>query len=185
MLFGDQHLQDYRKGDRIEVSPAVTLPEISGTLGTVKRVGTRWLTVEMDKLPGRTKYVESRHARPHLEPVKPVAPLGEIKLPRKGTGWRTDVLDFETITGGADGPDGCFTITPARYAKLKVIVRTTGINGLKSRACRLAGAINRGKWTNRCKGYVMSPAQAEKFFRYYNSGWDASIFGQLQEPKQK
>lgn len=105
-----------------------------------------------------------------------------IKLPRKGPHDWSDRLVFDPITED-HGRDGGFTISPARYAKLKVIVNTRGNDGFKSRACRLAGAISRNKYTKRCSGYVMSPAQAEKFYKLFHEGRDASIFGKLGAPK--
>jgi hypothetical protein len=84
-------------------------------------------------------------------------------------------LDFQPIAGGStEGGHGAFLIQPARYSDGKALVQVPSPDGFKTRAGRLAGVVARNKWTNREKGYVMSPAQAEWFQRLYNGGWDAS-----------
>lgn len=69
-----------------------------------------------------------------------------------------------------------YRITEARYAQGKRIIHTKGDGGYKSRACRLAGDGLGLHWTGRCKGYVASPAQAERFERLYRHGFDASAY---------
>lgn len=101
-----------------------------------------------------------------------------IEIPR-GEGK----LTFDQIAGGSE-KDGTFTIRPARYAKGKVIVQTPSTTGFKSRAARLAGHISRDQYTGREHGYVMSPAQAERFYKLFNEGTDAgAISNELIPPK--
>lgn len=68
-----------------------------------------------------------------------------------------------------------YTITPARYAKDKVVLRVAPDGtGYKNRAARLICARGFGaRWVNRYCGYVVSPAAAERFRRLYDAGWDA------------
>jgi hypothetical protein len=97
-----------------------------------------------------------------------------IQIPRAN-----ERLHFDSIV-----VDNAFKIDPARYAKGKVIVQTPSDTGWKTRAGRLADTIARGNYTNREKGYVMSPSQAEKFQKLFAEGWDASSFTRtLQAPQ--
>jgi len=92
------------------------------------------------------------------------------------------LLQFETIKG-----DG-FEISPARYAKGKVLVRITKSNGdFMNRTGRVADIIGGGGrgYSNREKGYVMSPSQAEKFQRAVIEGWDASVITRELRPPEK
>ena len=45
---------------------------------------------------------------------------------------------------------------------------------LAKRAARLASAL-RGKWSNRCKAYIMSPTAAAKLATLYAAGKDAEL----------
>lgn len=113
------------------------------------------------------------------EATKAIPPASFTPIPREGD---YHGLKFEPIVG-AD-PKDPFTIRPARYAKNKVIIHTPSADGWKTRAGRLADALSRGNWTNREKGYVMSPSAAEKFQRAMAGGWDASsITGELRPPE--
>lgn len=69
-----------------------------------------------------------------------------------------------------------FTITPARYAKGKMLIRCPSDgSGMKTRAMCLASAKGiGGRWTNRSGGYVVSKPAAERFQRLYAEGYDAS-----------
>jgi hypothetical protein len=67
-----------------------------------------------------------------------------------------------------------FTITPARYAKNKVLVQAHSDNGWKTRAARLIEGMG-GRYTNRERGYIVSAACAERFQQRYAEGWDASV----------
>ena len=67
------------------------------------------------------------------------------------------------------------TFAPARYAKGKVLVQCpSNQTGSKTRAMRLASALS-GKWSNRCKGYIMSPGGAAKLKAHYEAGRDAEL----------
>jgi len=75
-------------------------------------------------------------------------------------------------------------ISPARYAKNKMLVRAPSATGYKTRAARLADAL-KGKWTNRERGYIMSKTKAEKLKKLYTDGWDADFYtGKLEPPKK-
>lgn len=67
-----------------------------------------------------------------------------------------------------------YSIHPARYAKGKVIIRTPGRNGFKTRAARIAGDGLGLSYAGRSGGYTASPSQAERFQRLYSAGFDAS-----------
>ena len=68
-----------------------------------------------------------------------------------------------------------FYVGQARYAKGQMIVRPKGGSGMGGgRVERLCQAL-KGRWTNREKGYVMSPAKAEKLAHLVVSGKDASL----------
>lgn len=73
-------------------------------------------------------------------------------------------------------------VTRARYAKGMMLVRCPSVDGFKSRASYLASAL-RGRWTNRERGYVMSPSKAARLVQLYEAGWDATLTGKLIEPK--
>jgi len=79
-----------------------------------------------------------------------------------------------------------FTIGRARYAKGKMVIvcRSDG-SGMKTRAMCLASAKGiGGRWSNRCRGYVVSPSAAERFRKLYAEGWDASWWdGSLIPPR--
>ncbi len=66
-----------------------------------------------------------------------------------------------------------YTISPYRYAKNSVVVRTVA-DGWKTRACRLAGSF--GRFVGRAGGYVMTVSASEKFCRLYAAGWDGDYF---------
>lgn len=85
------------------------------------------------------------------------------------------------------GTNAPYTITPARYAKGKMVIRPTSDGtGFKTRAACLAGAKGiGGKWVHRSGGYTVSPSAAALFERLYADGWDASFFtGELIPPTQ-
>ena len=68
-----------------------------------------------------------------------------------------------------------FTIKKARYAKGEVLVKTPAGEGFfsKSHAGRLAECLG-GRYTDRERGYVMSPGRAEALQRYLNAGYTGS-----------
>lgn len=98
----------------------------------------------------------------------------------------SDVLNCEDVVKrNPKEPD--YMITPARYAKGKMIIRPTSDgSGYKTRAARLAEAKGiGGRWVNRSGGYTVSPTAARKFEKLYAEGWDASfITGELEPPRQ-
>jgi hypothetical protein len=68
-----------------------------------------------------------------------------------------------------------FTISPAHYAKGKVIVRALdGRDGYKGRASYLIEALG-GRYVGRSRGYHMSPAGAEKLQALYAAGFYAHM----------
>lgn len=75
------------------------------------------------------------------------------------------------------GTNAPYTITPARNAKGKMVIRPTPDGtGFKTRAACLAEAKGiGGKWVNRSRGYHVSPSAAVRFERLYAEGWNASF----------
>lgn len=79
-----------------------------------------------------------------------------------------------------DHPD--YTIRLVRYAgrwngKPQVAVKTRPDGtGLKTRAARLIGDGLKGRYSNRCGAYIVSPAKAARFVALYAQGWDANFF---------
>jgi hypothetical protein len=77
-----------------------------------------------------------------------------------------------------------YTISPARYAKGKVVVCCPSTDGYKTRAAYLATAKGiGGKYVGRSGGYTMSPSAAKKFKRLYEEGWNAYADGRLIPPR--
>ena len=79
-----------------------------------------------------------------------------------------------------------YEIKPARYARgqMLVVCRSDG-SGWKTRAMALCEALN-GRWTNREKGYVMSPTKAVKFEKLYTAGWSGNVVnGEFIAPKDR
>lgn len=73
---------------------------------------------------------------------------------------------------------------PARYAKGLVIATCPPDFGdRKSRAARLAVFL-KGRWTNRERGFALSPKKAVELKRLWEAGWDASIYGDRLEPPE-
>jgi len=82
------------------------------------------------------------------------------------------------------GKEPLVTVSKAKYAEGMFLVRAPSTTTFKTRAARLAGDGLKGRYTNREKGYVMSPAKFEKFKKLYMDGWDAStVTGELERPK--
>lgn len=66
-------------------------------------------------------------------------------------------------------------IIPARYAKGKMIIQCPSDgSGMKTRAARLAAAVP-GYYSNRSKGYVVSPSASRRVQEAYASGKDAGL----------
>ena len=79
-----------------------------------------------------------------------------------------------------------YEIRPARYAHGQMLVtcRSDG-TGWKTRAMALCGALN-GRWTNRERGYIMSPTKAAKFEKMYAAGWSGNVVsGDLIAPEDR
>ena len=77
-----------------------------------------------------------------------------------------------------------YTVTPARYAKSMMLVKSPPSDGFKTRAARLAEAIAHGRYTHREGGYVMTKPAAARFEKLYAEGWDAnSVTGELRPPE--
>lgn len=67
------------------------------------------------------------------------------------------------------------TFNQARYAKGKIAVHCPSDgSGYKTRAMRLADAHG-GRWSNREKAYIMSPAAALKVKRAYEADSDVDL----------
>jgi hypothetical protein len=49
-------------------------------------------------------------------------------------------------------------------------------------AAYLAEAL-KGRWSNREGAYILAASKEAKFRRLYDEGWDATIFGELIQPK--
>ena len=78
-----------------------------------------------------------------------------------------------------------YTIRPARYAKAMMAVSCPSLDGLKTRAARLADALARGRYTHRERAYIMSRRNAGRFEELYRLGWDAStVTGELKGPDE-
>lgn len=83
--------------------------------------------------------------------------------------------------------DAAYSIRPARHAKGKVAVTAYGTaDGYKTRACRLAQALARGRYTGREHAYIMGPKTAARFEKLYAQGWDANGFSyELEAPHMR
>jgi hypothetical protein len=76
-----------------------------------------------------------------------------------------------------------YTTQQARYAKGQHLVRPVNSDGTKGRAERLLCALN-CRWTNRERGFVVSPSKLKRFEQFFADGWDACFFTkQLQKPE--
>ena len=72
-------------------------------------------------------------------------------------------------------PEPAPTISPARYAKGKVVMYCpSNDSGLKTRAMCLAEAFG-GRYVHRSHGYVMAPGSAAKALDHWQRGYDAHI----------
>lgn len=67
-----------------------------------------------------------------------------------------------------------FTVTPAAYAKGKMVVRCRSNSGFKTRSAYLAEALG-GRFVGRSGGYHMSPAAVEKLRALHEAGFDAHV----------
>lgn len=66
-------------------------------------------------------------------------------------------------------------VTPARYAKGMMVVQCPSDgSGWKTRAARIASALP-GRWSNRSKGYVMTPKNAQRVLDLYAAEQDAEL----------
>jgi hypothetical protein len=98
--------------------------------------------------------------------------MGEALLEAKVTPEEMD---------GKSSKDGIVTMKISRYVKnsMAVTIVDDKENSWKTRAQRLADAFG-ARW-NRREGYIMSPSAAKKLLDAYESGRDASYFGELKE----
>lgn len=71
-----------------------------------------------------------------------------------------------------------YTVTPARYAHGMLAVSCPSSNGFKTRAARLCDHL-KGRYSNRERAYILSPAKVERLNALFDAGRDASIFGEL------
>ena len=68
-----------------------------------------------------------------------------------------------------------FQVSEARYAQSMMLVRVTSdSSGVMTRAARLCRAL-RARYTNRERGYVMSPRKVERLRELYAAGWDGRL----------
>ena len=95
----------------------------------------------------------------------------ELKIPR--IAGMSGKLNFPMVIGGGASPQegGTYRIQAARYAKGKVLVQAPSTDGWATRASRVAEGVG-GKYTNREKGFIMSPKQAERFHQMVRHGRD-------------
>jgi hypothetical protein len=140
------------------------------------RCAVRWVASRAEA--GAFDRQEARRIRPELgqHDRLVIVPASQAIPPIKNSMGR---LVFEAIRGGTPGPHGEYCITPARYAKGKVIISCPGWHEMKTRAARLAVALG-GRWAKRSGGYTVGPRTAERFVQLYAEGRDASIFGALE-----
>jgi hypothetical protein len=115
---------------------------------------------------------------------------GEKKYNPKTDRWVTTetgsrlLIRGEHVIGGAAGKlngknkhgvqKATFTVSPARYAKGKMIVRAPSTDGYKTQAGRIAEAVG-GKYSGREKGYVMAPTRAKLMEHLMDVGAEANI----------
>jgi len=69
-----------------------------------------------------------------------------------------------------------YTITPARYAKGKMVIHAPSTDGYKTRAARLAEYVG-GRYVGRSNGYVVSSSAAKRFEALFAEGLDANLWG--------
>lgn len=88
-----------------------------------------------------------------------------------------------TITGGSDDYHGRYIIRAAQYAKGKVAITCPGWHQMKTRAARICCAKGMGaRYTGRENAYIMSPAAAKRFLKYYAGGYDANVITRELQP---
>lgn len=78
-------------------------------------------------------------------------------------------------------PEPTYTVNPARYAKGMLLVRAASADGYKTRVARLLDAL-KCRWTNRERGYVVSPSKLRRLERLLADGWDANFFTNALTP---
>jgi hypothetical protein len=74
-----------------------------------------------------------------------------------------------------------FTITAARYAKGKALVRPRKDGDWMTAEARMAEA--KGRYSHRERGYVMSFGVAEKMIRQFSEGYRADCLGKVHAPE--
>lgn len=75
-----------------------------------------------------------------------------------------------------------YTITPARYAKGKLVLRSPpSDSGWKTKIQWLAENCG-GRWVHRDKGYQMSPRQAANFETLLKAGFEGGIRVGVSQP---
>lgn len=82
---------------------------------------------------------------------------------------------WPAVGGSVGSRDPAPELSPARYSKGNVAVRTQSPDGYKTRAARLADHL-RGRYSNREHAYIMSPSKAKKLKTLFEAGRDASFF---------
>lgn len=71
-----------------------------------------------------------------------------------------------------------YTVSSARYAKGMMLVRVNdSAAGFKGRASYLVKYVG-GRWTNRERGYVLSPAKLRRLETLYSGGYDTDLFSE-------
>lgn len=76
-----------------------------------------------------------------------------------------------------------YDVHHARYANGQHLVCPVNTDGIKGRVERLLCALN-CRWTNRERGFVVSPSKLKRFEQLYADGWDACFFTRkLEAPK--
>lgn len=99
---------------------------------------------------------------------------------QKAPGEDGGLFDVRDTT--ADAFADSFTVSDARYAKGKLLVRTIPDgSGIKTRADRLAAALG-GRWVGRESGYIMGAAAVEKLKTLHAAGFSADTLRFTGEP---
>jgi hypothetical protein len=96
---------------------------------------------------------------------------------------RQEIADDTPI---GEGAEHSFTVSPARYAKGKVVIHChENGHGTKTRAMRIIGDGLGAKWAGRENAYIASSAQSERLQRLFDAGFDASyITGEFEHTER-
>lgn len=68
-----------------------------------------------------------------------------------------------------------YYIRPSKFSRGDICIICPCEGGRLTRAARLAICFARGRYTHRDGGFIMTLSKAEKFVRFYESGWDGNV----------